>query len=321
MDIHQETLEAHINDFELHDFLDYPNFDQFIDLIRGEENEEDGICNFDSDLINGCFIDNPLLFSSPAEDPFDHRGTSSNALNNVYDRPTASTTLTSFSCFDGEVKLGGSEENEEYSTSATTTTTTRANAKPMPKTDRSKTLISERRRRDRMKDKLLALRSLVPNITKMDKASIIGDAVSYVHELQAQANKLKAEVSGLEESLLVSENYHGSIQNPITSINYVPICKKIIQMDMFQVDEKGFYVKIVCNKGKGVAASLYRSLESLIGFNVHNSNLATVSDNFQLTFLLNVKGSVPKINIPNLKLWVAGAFLNQGFEFIPSFKL
>lgn len=59
-------------------------------------------------------------------------------------------------------------------------------------------------------------------------------------------------------------------------------------MDMFQVDERGFYVKIVCNKGERIAASLYKSLESLRDFNVQNSNLATVSDNFLLTFSFNV---------------------------------
>ena len=36
-----------------------------------------------------------------------------------------------------------------------------------PKRDRSKTLVSERRRRSRMKEKLYELRSLVPNITKV----------------------------------------------------------------------------------------------------------------------------------------------------------
>ena len=68
----------------------------------------------------------------------------------------------------------------------------------------------------------------------MDKASIIGDAVSYVHELQAQAKKLKAEVAGLEASSLVSENYYqGSLQNPMKvqfSNNSLPICKKIMQV-------------------------------------------------------------------------------------------
>jgi len=68
---------------------------------------------------------------------------------------------------------------------------------------------------------------------------------------------------------------------------------------MFQVDAKGFYVKIVCNKGEGVAASLYEALESLSGFHVQNSNLSTVGNSFQLTFSLNV--SYP-LNPPSLLL-------------------
>lgn len=66
--------------------------------------------------------------------------------------------------------------------------------------DRSKTIVSERKRRVRMKEKLYELRALVPNITKMDKASIIADAVVYVKDLQAHARKLKEEVAALEEA-------------------------------------------------------------------------------------------------------------------------
>lgn len=54
------------------------------------------------------------------------------------------------------------------------------------------------------------------------------------------------------------------------------------------MEERGYYAKIVCNKGEGVAASLFRALESLAGFSVRNSNLATVCNSFQLTFTLNV---------------------------------
>ncbi|KAK7312608.1 hypothetical protein VNO77_36586 [Canavalia gladiata] len=322
MDFHQETLVL-INEFELQDFVEDPNLDQFINLIRGEN--KDVICNFNSELINDCFIDNTFL-SYPAI-PLDQ--CNSNSVH-VYD---PSSTLSSFSCFDGKAMgvVGGEEEEEEEEeeendmedSSATTTTKTATrsvNTKPRPKTDRSKTLISERKRRGRMKEKLYTLRSLVPNITKMDKASIIGDAVSYVHELQAQAKKLKAEVAGLETSILMSKNYQGSNENPIKvqfTNNSHSTSKKNIQMDMFQVDEREFYVKIVCNKGEGVAVSLYRSLESLNGFDVQNSNLATVCDSFLLTFSLTTKGYEPEINLPNLKLCVTGAFMNQGFEFIP----
>nr|AFK38772.1 unknown [Lotus japonicus] len=320
MDAPQDTLGYINNDFELHDFIDDPNFDQFINLIRGEN--EDAICNFGSDFINDCFIDNNQLLPNHDGIPF---GPSNNSnFVNVYDP-------ISFSCFDGVVK-GEGEENDGGDSSTTTTTTTNSgsgsaddDAQPKAKSDRSKTLICERRRRGRMKEKLYALRSLVPNITKMDKASIIGDAVSYVHDLQAQAKKLKAEVAGLEASLLVSENYQGSINNRIKNVqvtnNNNPISKKIMQVDMFQVEERGYYVKIVCNKGAGVAVFLYRVIESLAGFNVRNTNLATVCDSFVLTFTMNVKGFEPEINLPNLKLWVTGALLNQGFEFMASFDV
>ncbi|XP_054791702.1 transcription factor FER-LIKE IRON DEFICIENCY-INDUCED TRANSCRIPTION FACTOR-like [Prosopis cineraria] len=310
MDAHGDPL-VHINDFQLHDFIDNTNFDQFINVLRGEN--EHSFCNFDSDVINGCLADNQFL--PLPENPFEPH-----AAVNVYD---PSSTLSSFSCFDGEVTGGrGEEENDSSATTITTTETTSANAKQKPKTDRSKTLISERRRRGRMKEKLYALRSLVPNITKMDKASIVGDAVAYVQELQEKAKKLKGEVKGLEASMLASENDQRSVKIPMkvqnNHINY-PICKKIMQMDIFPVEERGFYVKLMCSKGEGVATSLYRALESLAGFNVQNSNLATVSERFLLTFTLDVKGCEPEINQQNLKLWVASALLNQGFEFITTF--
>jgi len=62
---------------------------------------------------------------------------------------------------------------------------------------------------------------------------------------------------------------------------------------MFQVEEGGYYAKILCNKGEGVAASLYKALESLANFNVQNSNLATVCDTFLLTFTLHVSYHYP----------------------------
>ncbi|XP_057456069.1 transcription factor FER-LIKE IRON DEFICIENCY-INDUCED TRANSCRIPTION FACTOR-like [Lotus japonicus] len=320
MDFHQQNQNlAHVNDFELHSFVEDPNFDQFINMIRGE-NEAAAICDFNSDILNGYYVDN--TFHSFPANQFDQ--CNSNNSVRVYD---PSSTLSSLSCFDEEAKWGGEEENDgEDSSSAGTTSTMETkivNGKSRPKTDRSKTLISERRRRGRMKEKLYALRALVPNITKMDKASIIGDAVSYVYDLQAQAKKLKTEVAGLEASLLVSQNYQATIESPMkvqSTDHSSSICKRITQMDIFQVDETELYVKIVCNKGEGVAASLYKSLESLTGFHVQNSNLNTVSECFLLKFSLNVKGSKPEINLPNLKLWVTSAFLNQGFEFIPSFQ-
>lgn len=65
-----------------------------------------------------------------------------------------------------------------------------------------------------------------------------------------------------------------------------------LQIDVSQVEEKGFYVKVACNKGEGVAAALYKALESFTSFNVQSSNLNTVStDRFELTLALNVNNT------------------------------
>ncbi|KAI5322480.1 hypothetical protein L3X38_031552 [Prunus dulcis] len=77
------------------------------------------------------------------------------------------------------------------------------------------------------------------------------------------AKKLKSQIAGLEASLVgPPQRYQGynnignsgKIRMANTSLL---VSKKIIQMDMFQVEERGFYVKLVCNKVQGVAASLY----------------------------------------------------------------
>ncbi|KAK9068620.1 hypothetical protein SSX86_012735 [Deinandra increscens subsp. villosa] len=181
------------------------------------------------------------------------------------------------------------------------------------KGDRARTLISERKRRSGMKEKLYALRSLVPNISKMDKASIVGDAALYIQDLQTQSRNLKAEIAAIEETKTLKTSSQNSKNVRIP--NSFSTQKKILKLDMFQVEEKGYYVRLVCNKGRGVAASLHRSLESITSFEVRNSNLSTVGDDFVLTFTLNVMVCGFDINLPNLKLWLSSAFINQGFEF------
>lgn len=65
-------------------------------------------------------------------------------------------------------------------------------------------------------------------------------------------------------------------------------------MDVFQVEPRGFYVRLVSNKGVGVAASLYKALESLTSFIVQSSNLtsSSSSERLTLTFTLNVNQNI-----------------------------
>ncbi|KAK9097483.1 hypothetical protein Sjap_022980 [Stephania japonica] len=70
----------------------------------------------------------------------------------------------------------------------------------------AKNIISERNRRKKLNDRLFALRSVVPKISKMDKASIIKDAIEYIQELHEQERLIQLEISELESGRSKSPN-------------------------------------------------------------------------------------------------------------------
>ncbi|KAE8662011.1 Transcription factor MYC3 [Hibiscus syriacus] len=53
---------------------------------------------------------------------------------------------------------------------------------------------AERQRRERLNHRFYTLRSVVPNVSKMDKASLLSDAVAYIKELRSRIDKLETEL-------------------------------------------------------------------------------------------------------------------------------
>ncbi|XP_050150194.1 transcription factor MYC2-like [Malus sylvestris] len=65
-------------------------------------------------------------------------------------------------------------------------------------TGRSETPINhveaERQRREKLNRRFYALRAVVPNVSRMDKASLLSDAVVYINELKARVEQLEAKI-------------------------------------------------------------------------------------------------------------------------------
>ncbi|KAJ8636635.1 hypothetical protein MRB53_010902 [Persea americana] len=54
-------------------------------------------------------------------------------------------------------------------------------------------VLAERRRREKLNERFIILRSLVPFVTKMDKASILGDTIEYVKQLRKKIQDLESQ--------------------------------------------------------------------------------------------------------------------------------
>ncbi|KAM1209267.1 transcription factor MYC2-like [Malus sylvestris] len=53
---------------------------------------------------------------------------------------------------------------------------------------------AERQRREKLNCRFYALRSVVPNVSRMDKASLLSDAVVYINELKARVGQLESKI-------------------------------------------------------------------------------------------------------------------------------
>ncbi|CAA7411023.1 unnamed protein product [Spirodela intermedia] len=67
---------------------------------------------------------------------------------------------------------------------------------------------AERQRREKLNQRFYALRAVVPNVSKMDKASLLADAIAYINDLRSQLQLLESDKEALQnqiESLLKKE--------------------------------------------------------------------------------------------------------------------
>ncbi|KAJ6742041.1 TRANSCRIPTION FACTOR BHLH35 [Salix viminalis] len=125
----------------------------------------------------------------------------------------------------------------------------------------SKNIVSERNRRKRLNERLFALRAVVPNISKMDRASIIKDAINYIQELQEQERGIQAEILELESGRSTGFD----------------VFEQDLPLSVTSMREKTFVVSLTCRKRTDTMVKLCEVFESL-RLKIITANVTTVSE-------------------------------------------
>lgn len=141
----------------------------------------------------------------------------------------------------------------------------------------SKNMVAERKRRIKVNELLMSLRALVPNISKMDKTSILADAIAYIQTLQKKVKETEAD--------RVSSHQPNTLQCSISSANQLISRSRIesvemgkyekknqaqqdfkileLDVDVTKVEGKTFLIRMYCKKEAGLILQLTRALDFL----------------------------------------------------------
>eukprot|EP00258_Populus_trichocarpa_P043233 XP_024459252.1 transcription factor bHLH35 isoform X2 [Populus trichocarpa] len=166
----------------------------------------------------------------------------------------------------------------------------------------SKNIVSERSRRKKLSDKLLALREAVPKISKMDKASIIKDAIDYIQDLQEQEKGLQAEIMELESNRLKEDlGYDFDQELPVLlrskrtrydqiydhrmARNTCPI--QVHEFSVTSMGGKNLFVSLTCNRTTDAMSRICEVFESL-KLKIITANITTLSELVKKTVLIEV---------------------------------
>ncbi|KAF2324893.1 hypothetical protein GH714_021086 [Hevea brasiliensis] len=140
---------------------------------------------------------------------------------------------------------------------------------------------AERQRREKLNQRFYALRAVVPNISKMDKASLLGDAIAYINELQAKLKLMEAErekfgsTSRETSALEVNSNGKNHSQAPEVDI---------------QASHDEVIVRVSCPLDSHPASRVIQAFKEA-QVSVIDSKLAAANDTVFHTFVVKSQGS------------------------------
>ncbi|CAL1381001.1 unnamed protein product [Linum trigynum] len=143
-------------------------------------------------------------------------------------------------------------------------------------------VVAERKRREKLSQRFIALSAVVPGLKKMDKASVLGDAIKYLKQLQERVQTLEEQASRktMESVVYVNKSRVYNLDDDESSSTDENCCSddngssnqsQLPEIEA-RVSGKDVMIRIHCEKQKGSLPRLLGEVEKL-NLSVVNSNV------------------------------------------------
>ncbi|EEF44055.1 DNA binding protein, putative [Ricinus communis] len=140
-------------------------------------------------------------------------------------------------------------------------------------------IIAERKRREKLSQRFIALSAIVPGLKKMDKASVLGDAIKYLKQLQERVKTLEEQTKKktMESVVIVKKSRlvfgEEDTSSSDESFSKGPFDEPLPEIEA-RICDKHVLIRIHCEKRKGVLEKTIAEIEKL-HLSVTNSSVLT----------------------------------------------
>ncbi|EMS56840.1 Transcription factor bHLH25 [Triticum urartu] len=159
-------------------------------------------------------------------------------------------------------------------------------------------IIAERRRREKINQRFIELSTVIPNLKKMDKATILGDAVKYVRELQDKVKTMEDDDSAaatttttIRSAVLVSKKIKAAADD---EEDEGALLGGRPEIEVRVSDEKTVLVRIHCKNARGLLVRVLAEVEDLRLAITHTSVMPFPADTAIITITAKASTQLTK---------------------------
>ncbi|OIW10306.1 hypothetical protein TanjilG_28057 [Lupinus angustifolius] len=174
-------------------------------------------------------------------------------------------------------------------------------------------IMAERKRRKKLSQSFIALAALIPGLKKMDKASILGDAIKHAKELKERVAILEEESKQTRVVVLKKQQVNIGDNDDSSSCDNESIENASGSEPLLQVGARisgqDVLLRIHCQRQKGLLVKILEQIQSLNLFLVNSSVLPFGDSTLEIIFIaqmgkdynLSIKDLVKNIRMATLK--------------------